>query len=288
MSRHITSTTRLEIDVLEDRLSPSNIFDPWNRDHRGTADEEALIQALERGIVPANAHRYSPSNQGPNGKSNPGVLPPSSHPFGKTYGEWAAAFWQWEFSLPVDNHPLFDTAPASTGQSGHVWFLGGTTASTEGPGGVFVGRAERDATIPSGTALFFPLVNVEASTLEGNGETAAELAAVAGAFADFIDPSSLFVQIDGREVQGLGSFRAQSPAFVFGPLPENNVLQSFGLDAPAGSTSLSVADGYHVMLAPLSVGTHTLHFGGALHFVAPGVDLTFTQDITYHLTVVPR
>ncbi len=26
---------------------------------------------------------------------NPGVLPPESHPFGKTYGEWSNAWWQW-------------------------------------------------------------------------------------------------------------------------------------------------------------------------------------------------
>src|SRR5262249_11776095 len=57
-------------------------------------------------------------NPFPTGNANPGVFTPNSSPYGKTYGEWSAAFWQWEFSLPVDHHPLFDTAPASTGQSG--------------------------------------------------------------------------------------------------------------------------------------------------------------------------
>src|SRR5262245_27092456 len=37
-------------------------------------------------------------------------------------------------------------------------------------------------------------------------------------------------------------------------------LQVFGFDAPAGATSLSVADGFYLILAPLSVGQHTIHY----------------------------
>jgi hypothetical protein len=67
----------------------------------------------------------------------------------------------------------------------------------------------------------------------------------------------------------------------------NNVLQYFGLDAPAGSTSLSVADGYFVMLAPLSAGKHTIHFAGIILFTQAqdGFDELFELDITYHLKV---
>ncbi len=57
---------------------------------------------------------------------NPQVLPPNSHAFGKTYGEWSAAWWQWLYSMPTNQHPLYDTAECSEGQSGKVWFLGGT------------------------------------------------------------------------------------------------------------------------------------------------------------------
>jgi hypothetical protein len=102
--------------------------------------------------------------------------------------------------------------------------------------------------------------------------------------ADGIIPSSLFVQIDGRSLQNLASFREQSPLFTYGPLPANNLL-----GVPAGTVSPSVSDGYHVMLAPLSVGQHTLHFGGtAVVPVGPGQTLTFIEDITYHITVAPR
>jgi len=87
-------------------------------------------------------------------------------------------------------------------------------------------------------------------------------------------------------LQDLESYRSQSPLFTFGPLPDNNVLQFFGVNAPAGTVSASVSDGVHLMLAPLSRGDHTLHFHGALDLSSIGGP-TFVQDITYHLTVVP-
>ena len=92
--------------------------------------------------------------------------------------------------------------------------------------------------------------------------------------------------VDGVSIKNLNvsgnvqsPYRVQSPLYTYGPLPANNVVQALGYTAPAGSTSLSVADGVYVMLAPLSAGQHTLHFHGeapAFHFVL---------DITYHITV---
>jgi hypothetical protein len=218
---------------------------------------------------------------------NPGVLPVNSDPYGLTYGEWSAKFWQWTFSLPFDGHPLFDTADCSAGQSGPVWFLGGTFAAIEIEPGVILGEVERTCTIPAGKSIFFPLVNAECSTLEGNGETEAELRACANFFADFIVPESLFCVVDGNNVQDLPDFRVESPPFTYGPLPENNLPQLFGLDAPAGTTSPAVGDGVHVMLAPLSVGKHTLHFGGLVDLTGIGGPM-FIQDIAYHITVVPH
>jgi hypothetical protein len=295
------------LEVLEDRSLPNNLFglpdgfgdtlfpeglpgltahglvrqptSPSQTNVAPTVTANGAVDTHGPTPSPGSAPSSNPGSRGPlDGGPNPGVLPPQSHPYGKTYGEWEAAWWKWAFSLPADHHPLTDTAPASTGQTGNVWFLGGTFITETGPGGEIIGRVTRDATIPTGKALFFPLVNTEGSTAEGNGATEAELRAYAKMSADTIVPSSLFVQIDGRSLQGLGSFRAQSPLFIYGPLPVNNLL-----GFAAGTTSPSVSDGYHVMLTPLSVGQHTLHFGGTAE--APG--FTFIQDITYHITVAP-
>src|SRR5438067_362973 len=80
------------------------------------------------------------------------VVPPDQTVAGETYGEWSAEWWQWAFSLPVDQHPLFDTADCSEGQSGPVWFLGGTFVATDLGSGVFLGQADRTCTIPANKA----------------------------------------------------------------------------------------------------------------------------------------
>ena len=212
------------------------------------------------------------------------LVPINANYQGLTYAQWSARHWQWLFSLPAAAHPLLDTANASAGQTGSVWFLGGTFAAVETTPGVIVGQANRNIVIPTGKSVFFPLVSVEFSTIEGNGATENELRSQANFFANFIAPGSLFLIIDGKPVTNLHRQRVASPLFQFGPLPQDNILQLFGYAAPAGATSPSVSDGYFAMLKPLSRGVHTLHFGGSLDLSSIGGPL-FTQDIRYTITV---
>ena len=55
------------------------------------------------------------------------VVPLHQKVAGKTYGEWAAAWWQWVLAIPASVNPRFDTTGADAGehQSGPVWFLAG-------------------------------------------------------------------------------------------------------------------------------------------------------------------
>jgi hypothetical protein len=211
--------------------------------------------------------------------ANPGVMPPNAQPHGMTYGELSAAWWQWAFSLPIEQNPFFDeNGSCVNGANGQfefapVWFLTGVINVS--------GTAVRDCTVPAGTFLFFPIINSECSTLEGNGTTEEPLRACATAAIDPV--TTVAAEIDGVPVKNLTDYRFESPLFTFGPLPDNNVLQFFGVDAPAGATSLSVADGYYLLLAPLSVGQHTIHFTGTI-----GPPVNFEVDITYNLTVAPR
>jgi hypothetical protein len=198
-----------------------------------------------------------------------GVLPPQSHPFGKSYSQWSAAWWQWAFSLPVVDNPGNDTPnfDVTKGQSGHVWFLAGP-----------FGTVERTVTIPVGTALFVALVNVDSSTLEEPpfyGATAADQLAIANGFADFI--TDLSFTIDGRAVGNLDAFRVTSPQFSFtAPTP-----WIFGA---TGGEGLATGVGYFVMVSPLSVGEHTIHYTGAFKFSdAPGDYIAV--NMTYHVTV---
>ena len=200
---------------------------------------------------------------------NPGIVPPHSRPHGMTYGEWGARWWQWVFSIPAASNPVLDSTGAycGVGQSGGVWFLAGT----------FGGDATRNCTVPPGRMLFFPIVNVECSTLEGNGATEAALRACAnGWINDNLAVATLSATIDGVPVQNLGSYRAESPLFTF-TLPPGNVFEFFGIPAPAGTTSPAVADGIWLMLTPLPAGNHTVSF----NIAGP----IFSLAINYNLTV---
>jgi hypothetical protein len=89
-------------------------------------------------------------------------------------------------------------------------------------------------------------------------------------------------EVDGVILGDLNDYIVTSPPFNFGPLPDLNVLQYFGVDAPAGATSPSVSDGYWLMLAPLQKGSHTIRFTGTM-----GTPINFTLDITYNLLIMP-
>jgi hypothetical protein len=75
-------------------------------------------------------------------------------------------------------------------------------------------------------------------------------------------------------------FRVQSQVFDI-TLPTDNL---FGIDP--GTYSPAIDDGFYVMLKPLSVGTHTLHFESASGG-CPLIGGPFGVDVTYDLTVVP-
>jgi hypothetical protein len=210
----------------------------------------------------------------------PGVSPVQSHPYGKTYAEWCALSAKTFMELPLAGHPALDTNPifdASYGQTGRVWFLGGP-----------FGTQDRWSNIPADTALFFALANAECSSLETpdsgfHGDTPAAQAACATFWSDHI--GHVFFVLDGSPVANIGAYRFVSPQYEFdAPTP--------WLFGDVGGQGTSVVDGYYVMLTPLSVGQHTVHFGATFHFAAgelgpDPVDLPI--DMTYHLTVVgPR
>jgi hypothetical protein len=174
------------------------------------------------------------------------------------------------FSYPVvaGHHPYLDGG-AFVGHNG-VLFLAAL------PGGVTI-----NVTIPAGMPLLLPVMDAECSELEPDpfhGDTEAELRACANHHIDHT--SGLFLVIDGHTVNNLRDYRTESPLFEF-TLPENNLFQFFGLDAPGGTTSPAVDAGIYVLLTPLSGGQHTIHVGGTFD------ELGFSIDTTFEITVVP-
>jgi hypothetical protein len=203
--------------------------------------------------------------------------------YGRTSGEWAREWWQWSFSIPTANHPLFDHGDCSVGQSGPVWFLGGSFVSN---------TAVRNCSIPAGTFLFFPILNGEDSAIEesqGDGcssppNPAATIVDVRRCAESYENGVILNAEIDGVPINNIaGKYRIQSPAFGI-TIPADNFLKVTTNPAhkyPAGTYFPSVTGGYYLMLAPLSPGPHRIHFHGI------GAGSGFTLDVTYHLFVAP-
>jgi hypothetical protein len=216
---------------------------------------------------------------------------------GKTYGQLSALWWQYVLSIPPGQNPLLDETGAfcSQGQSAPAFFLVGTFTTVPLQDDV-LGRANRsECKVPAGKPLFIPILNAECSTIEGNGETEEALRGCANGFVDPV--SKLSLEVDGKKVPGLipgvNTFRAESPLFTFN-LPIDNLLGEScpPPGQPAGTPPLrqcppgpsqAVADGYYVLLEPLSPGSHTIRIQGE----TPTSDgHRFILDVTYKPLVV--
>jgi hypothetical protein len=83
--------------------------------------------------------------------SNAGVFDVNAKKYyGKTYGDWVVAYWQWALSIPFATNPWANDSDGSfsaNGQSGPVWFLGGTLGNS----------VTRSVTIPASNAIFLPV-----------------------------------------------------------------------------------------------------------------------------------
>jgi hypothetical protein len=229
-------------------------------------------------------------------------------------GQLSARWWQWLYQTPVNVSPEFSpagtpsaptTVDCSAGQSGHVWFLGGTFAPTSTTPTASRSDVYRSCSIPAGTFLFFPILDSEWDNLfcPNTNFTAQQLVAAAELGINDIVPGSMSAVIDGFSVPGLHSghsiFRALSPWFSY-TFPADNVGQFFGCNFPAGTMPPpvghhpgAIADGVYLLLPPLAPGVHTIHFGGEINIPStpppapPAGPVDFIENINYTITVVP-
>lgn len=206
---------------------------------------------------------------------------PEAQPYGQSYGQWLAEWWQWSLAFPVNADPENGTADFGANQSGRVWFL---------PAPLGSGTAIRRGTVPHGKALFTPVLTFEADD--------ADFPYTADELTEYVQEGWYYVTeisctVDGVEVRHMRDpqttpYQCVTPPFSYTLAPQDNVIANyagFGSDTnmPDGTTvNLAVAGGVCVMIKPLSIGEHTIHIMGQLGEL--GVD----YDVTYRITVVPR
>ena len=184
----------------------------------------------------------------------------------------ATKWWKWALETPASENPLTDTTGqfAAVNQSGRVWFLAGNVGGT----------TVRTITVPSGKALFFPIVNV----------FDVEDAIIAGGVKLFLVPqpvqvaqtvvaniiataTGLSCEVDGTPLPITTANLEQSTPFSL-HLPADNII-----GVPAGVYYPAVDSGYYVLLPPLSAGQHTVHWAGSITF------FPLSLDVTYNITV---
>ena len=208
------------------------------------------------------------------------ALPVNSNPHGPSYAQGASAWLTWVVNSSADQSPLTDTtgANAALRQSKGVWFLAGNIGGT----------TVRNVTVPTGTALFFPVINEFWITTPGDPDWNAPYFDIPtntlyATWHDYvvekilgpaIDNATYFCTVDGKPVNNLDAFRVLSEVSDSVQIPDNNI---FGI--PAGAYGPNQSEGIYLMLPPLSAGQHTLHFGGATG--------GFGLDVTYNITVKP-
>jgi len=177
------------------------------------------------------------------------------------------ASW-WEKFVAIDDPDALGRCDVGTGK---IVFLAGTTGVEPGQPG-----PTRTCTTDKAKTFLVPLINVECSTVEGNGTTFEELRRCAA--EDFADHfTDLKLVIDGKAVGNLNSLRVQAES-TFTPVPGNVFI-----NVSASTNSKFASDGYWALIK-LTPGRHTLAFGGSFVPV-PGDPPAFHTDVTYNLDV---
>ena len=212
------------------------------------------MKSLTKSILACGAIACAVQAQGANELS----VSPVEDVDGMSQAEWSRAWWQWAGSFKQSESPVADTTGALCGlkQSGQVWFLAGTYGTR---------RTVRTCTVPKGKYLFFPLINYV--VMPPVGRSVSCMAVMSSAARMTEDVSALVLEVDGVRMENLVAHRqATRGCFDMGALAE-----------PKTNVFPSAANGYYVMLKPLSPGRHTLNFGGALP--------SMVQAVTYTLQV---
>jgi hypothetical protein len=233
------------------------------------------------------------------------VVPITDTVGGLTYSQLSAQWWVRESKL---NTPTaLDDCTLMNTPLGTVFFLAGTTGVT------LPATKPRPCPVPSDKAIMFPVFNVEWSQDEAQnqkklhgstsscvisndinghlitGTDAAALSACATTQAQHatLPGARLAADVDGVMLQDLTKFRAVSTPFEFDLVKHNPFCRALTspLKCPL-TNNPAAADGFWIILNPLSPGKHTIHIAATVPF--PEIDFTFKTEVTYILTVQPQ
>jgi hypothetical protein len=214
------------------------------------------------------------------GPSSPVVLENGKTHYGKTYPEWANAWWRWLYETPQHGERCILVDADITGEDcaygqtdPHVFFLAGTR-------GAKVVRTK--CVVPKGRAIFLPILNAiqdNAGEPPDEALTEAQMRSAVGGLMNHYAAMSL--KVDGVEVD-LAKQRVEAVKFSYTLPPEPNYYSCVGKPGVTGMVGVAYQAGYFAMLAPLPPGPHEIAFNGIIQKTVVG---DFVVDVVYHLRV---
>lgn len=184
---------------------------------------------------------------------------------GASIGEWTGRWWAWVYAQPIAPFLDPDGRICNMGQGGPVWFLAGTD-------GTF--SPQRECVVPEDKYLLVPVINMVYREIDSKQpRRCVDMQADAAVNNDHL--ISAVVLIDGKSVLDVSLHRVRSDGcFVLEHDEE-------------GSEVHAAADGYWLMLKPLSRGRHTLTIGA--NYGAPHEDYGhMLQNFEYVLDIGGR
>ena len=197
----------------------------------------------------------------------------AEEPFGSAYASWCEAWVKHIYSTPCDQNPLAITTENRNDpdQEGPVFFLAGTLGGT----------IERTATISADQGIFFPVLNYVATYpcpyagfKPAPGQSLKDF--LMRKAMEMVDQGTLIsVTLDDRRITDLLPYRVTTDLFYFNALPELTCLDA----CVTGELQPALADGYWIMLRPLSPGRHKLQYKASYPKVG------WVMDVTYLLNV---
>jgi hypothetical protein len=202
-------------------------------------------------------------------------LPPDEKAFGRTLGEWQAAWAQWMLSIPENIHPQNDKTGLKFGIGQHlpVWFLPPRWQAQQ-----------TSVVVPAGYTLFVPAGPGGLTFYPPGARTDEQLLAERQEYAAQEQLTVLEMSVDGVPIPDLRPYRNTTPVFPL-VLPPGNL---FGIAVKSSKDQhlAAIADGYYLLLPPLPAGEHVIQ--GRFE----GIDLgdnnkPFKVEWIYHLTVQP-
>lgn len=182
---------------------------------------------------------------------------------GVSLAEWTAHWWRWADDQWVAPYLDPDGRLCQLGHSGPVWFLAGTNGEFQ---------PKRECVVPEGKYLLLPVINMISY---GVDEDASCSSLQQSAAVNNDNLLSAVVLLDGVPLGDVSRRRVASKG-------------CFHMDPDDEHSTLAAADGYWLLLKPLSRGRHTISVGANYDTRQGGAYSGMQQTFEYVLHVGGR